>query len=168
MAVLRKMIPPAPPFLSASHRPVLLWGSGSCCSWSCSCSSCCSGRWWKGWTATSWCVWVRLRRTRRWRSRLSGESPAWGAGLRSWLRWMGGRVCEVCVCDAYSVGEGSDCVHAAWLHCAVGCWAAPDRADCGGRAWIWRLVELGEEQKHKLLLSAAFPTLTQIINVVII
>lgn len=26
------------------HRPAPRWESGSCCSWSCSCSSCCSGR----------------------------------------------------------------------------------------------------------------------------
>lgn len=132
--------------VSVSHRPVPLWESVSCCSWSCSCSSCCSGRWWRGWTAISCCVWVLLKRTRRWMSRLSEGNPASDAreGPRSWAHWTGGHVCETCACDADSACEGSVC--GAWLRCAVGCWAVSDMAGCGGWAWIWLLAELGRDK----------------------
>ena len=49
-----------------------------------------------------------------------------------WRAWSD--VCEACAYDVDSACEGSACVHGAWLHCVVGCWAVSDTAGCGGWA----------------------------------
>lgn len=53
---------------------------------------------------------------------------------------------EACLCDEDSACEGSECVHGAWLRCAVGCWAVSDMAGWCGWTLIWLLVGLGTEE----------------------